>query len=325
MVLVFHYTYRGHVGGWVPEAAPTEVQSITRYGYLGVHLFFAISGFVIFMSAHQASARSFFASRISRLFPAYWVSIILTESIVRIGGMDQLTVSWLDTAINLTMLTHLLGAEYVDGAYWSLAVELHFYALMIILIKTNNLNRINQIMMTWLALAAIDIIRPIYPLEFWLIANWAPFFCMGITAYLIRTERITKTRLTLFCISASLAIISNIKKAQDAPTQEKIVISIITIAIIGIFLMIGLNRFRMKENRAIYWAGCLTYPVYLMHEYVGYTIMSTNAANGIPYSLSLLITFIAVTASAFLVHQFVEKKFGPILRRIVSGESDRTR
>jgi peptidoglycan/LPS O-acetylase OafA/YrhL len=49
------------------------------WGYLGVNLFFVISGFVIFMTLDRTLVPlDFVISRTSRLFPAYWAAIIIT-------------------------------------------------------------------------------------------------------------------------------------------------------------------------------------------------------------------------------------------------------
>src|SRR4051812_29624865 len=51
---------------------------VTRFGFLGVELFFLISGFVILMSAWARRVGDFAVSRFVRLFPAYWVSVLLS-------------------------------------------------------------------------------------------------------------------------------------------------------------------------------------------------------------------------------------------------------
>src|SRR5205085_2634640 len=52
--------------------------SVTRYGYLGVELFFMISGFVILWSSLHRDVLAFTISRISRLYPSFWVSMVFT-------------------------------------------------------------------------------------------------------------------------------------------------------------------------------------------------------------------------------------------------------
>ncbi len=60
-VLLFHYLSRGPRGGYMPGALWPMAESVARYGYLGVHLFFMVSGYVIFMSAVGRTPRAFVA------------------------------------------------------------------------------------------------------------------------------------------------------------------------------------------------------------------------------------------------------------------------
>src|SRR5690606_37147509 len=107
-----------------------DLSDVTRYGYAGVHLFFVISGFVILMSMWGRSVPQFVASRISRLYPAFWAAVLLTA-----------TLRWLwptfasprapDVVANLTMVHEPLGFPSIDGVYWTLWVEMQFYLLML--------------------------------------------------------------------------------------------------------------------------------------------------------------------------------------------------
>ena len=50
-VVLFHYTFRGAAGEAFTSVAYPELAGITKYGCLGVDLFFIISGFVILMTS----------------------------------------------------------------------------------------------------------------------------------------------------------------------------------------------------------------------------------------------------------------------------------
>src|SRR5947208_2292947 len=79
MVVIFHYTWRSEK---VLPGANGFTHGLS-WGYFGVELFFAISGFVILMTLRQTKTSSdFVVSRFARLFPAYWAAIILTSIIV---------------------------------------------------------------------------------------------------------------------------------------------------------------------------------------------------------------------------------------------------
>ena len=93
-VVFYHYTYRGFTqGNYSPLEFP-EIGRVTRYGYLGVELFFIISGYAVLLSAQGKTVRQFFLSRITRLYPAFWVACTLTFTVKRLWGTHTEDVMW---------------------------------------------------------------------------------------------------------------------------------------------------------------------------------------------------------------------------------------
>ena len=82
VVIMYHYTFRGLIlnGERIPLFPAIEV--VTKYGYLGIGLFFMISGFVILFSALNKSPLEFVISRIDRLYPVYWVAVSITATTI---------------------------------------------------------------------------------------------------------------------------------------------------------------------------------------------------------------------------------------------------
>ena len=73
-VVFYHYTYCGYQAGHLSPISDPEWARITRYGWLGVQLFFLISGCVVLLSAQGKTVRQFVISRVTRLYPAFWVA-----------------------------------------------------------------------------------------------------------------------------------------------------------------------------------------------------------------------------------------------------------
>ncbi|HEY4377194.1 MAG TPA: acyltransferase, partial [Acidimicrobiales bacterium] len=200
MVLLYHHTWRGaalpHLRA--PEF-PGLVNGITRYGFLGVELFFFISGMVIFRSAAHGSARRFFISRIARLYPAYWVMVTISYVVVRIAGNPAgLGVSPRAYAFNLTMLQTFHGTDLVDGVYWTLAIELSFYAIVWLTLLLRQGKNLFPVLSAWLlGSIVVDLLHDhhavsgaIYsPAQTYLAVQWAPFFVAGACCALLGTDR----------------------------------------------------------------------------------------------------------------------------------------
>ena len=85
-VICFHYLYNaappGHANLY-PFGYALNWLPIFKYGFLGVNLFFVISGFVIAMTLERCSGVLDFARRrFARLWPALLVCSILTYAVV---------------------------------------------------------------------------------------------------------------------------------------------------------------------------------------------------------------------------------------------------
>lgn len=183
-VVAYHYLNRGP--NLYHELGPSHAWIM--WGQYGVQLFFIISGFVIFDSARESTTWRFSANRVIRLYPAYWLAVILTFTVVTSFGLPGRETTLPVALFNLTMLPGFFGIPYVDGAYWTLAVELTFYVAIALLARAGALadRLIFVTLFAWLG--AIFVVRgagflvhgnPLIDV-FSGIAYWMPMFVIGI-------------------------------------------------------------------------------------------------------------------------------------------------
>lgn len=127
-VLLFHLTYlawvqpAGHAERAFGEAFSAST-ALTRWGWVGVQIF-VLSGFVIAFSAQGRTALAFAGARFYRLYPAAWLCALLTFGIAGAssGELIRSLVLW-------------PVGPWVDGVYWTLAVEIMFYLAVILAIR----------------------------------------------------------------------------------------------------------------------------------------------------------------------------------------------
>lgn len=151
-VMLFHYVVvRGAAVDDPYVAALARFPAadlLLRNGYLGVDLFFLVSGFLLTLPwfAHARAGRSppstraFYARRIRRIVPAYYVQLAVLFALVmpllhglRYWRSDLYVYAWNAFAHALflhgtTPLTS--GSLGVNGALWTLAVEAQYYLLV---------------------------------------------------------------------------------------------------------------------------------------------------------------------------------------------------
>lgn len=300
------------------------IEPVAQYGYLGVHLFFMVSGYVIFLSALGRSPRLFVASRVARLYPALWVSATMTMLLIAARNDSRFLVNWTEYFWNLTLIPQYVGARYVDGAYWSLAVELQFYILVWVALKTGLIERVEWLLCAWLLLGIVDAIRPIYPAERWFIANWAGLFVTGATTFLLSVRGWSKARAALLASAVLTSLWHAVTEAGrlaevwHGAGPNPLIAALIVLASAIVFVLCGTGRLTLRKSALTTLSGNLTYPVYLIHQFAGYALYGILLERTRSPVISLICTIVVAVTTGALIHYLVERPLGPVLRRLVS-------
>ncbi|MBU6267124.1 MAG: acyltransferase [Sphingomonadales bacterium] len=296
MVVLFHYTFRStHV---LPGAVP--IAHGLNWGHFGVQLFFAISGFVILMTLERTHATAdFLVSRFARLYPAYWFAVILTTLGVTALGAGQLAQPPAIVAANLTMLHGFLYLPAVDGAYWSLTVELAFYACMATLWRARQLHRIESILLGWIALKFLWWLVPALPsrVGIALVQQYVPFFALGMCAYRVRQ------RVRTWAQQAPVLVLGFAAVALCDDLPHALVFAVLA----GLFAALVAGKLKPLSHPVLLWLGAMSYPVYLIHENLGYALIARLESVGIAPAPALVAALIAAYATAHLLHQCIEQ------------------
>jgi peptidoglycan/LPS O-acetylase OafA/YrhL len=308
-VVLFHYTtfYQQEQGHLQPLGFGFPA------GNYGVHLFFLISGFVIFMTLERTrTAMDFVASRFSRLFPAYWTAMAITAATVYAIGLPGQRIGADDLFANLTMLQEILGFDHLDGSYWTLQVELFFYAQMLFWCMLGQLRRIHWIIAFWLAMTVIyaltakNHVHFSYTLRETMILRHIPFFAIGILFYRLHA-RAGDARLDIAMILLALAAIG----VSYAP--EYLIAGVICCAIFALFLAGALRWLRAAP---FVFLGGISYSLYLLHQAIGFAVIHRLEAAGVPSLLAVALTVAIALALATALSRWVER---PAMRALRDG------
>ena len=208
--MLYHYSFRGYAADGMSTMPYPLLAPVAKYGYLGVQLFFLISGFVILMTASTGSLKKFIVSRFARLYPAFWVCCTVTfVTIATIGG-KYYSASISQYFINMTMLSGFIGVPSIDGSYWSIFIELKFYALIALLLIFRKINQAQLFLVLWLiatiALNVLKIGKLGSLLSIILIVDYSPYFIAGAMSFLVWSRGISLTRISVIFIAWLLAI-----------------------------------------------------------------------------------------------------------------------
>ncbi|WP_229830719.1 acyltransferase family protein [Actinoplanes ianthinogenes] len=323
VVALYHYT--GYPTGvrqsWgaPPETAWPLLHHLGRYGWLGVELFFVISGFVICMSSWGRTPGAFFRSRVTRLFPAYWPAVLITTAVLTLWPVVRAPRHWHEVALNLTMMQKAVDVQHVDAVYWSLWREALFYLLFAVVVwRGLTLRRAVIFGYGWLVASMLSVKSGVHLLSTVLQPDCAPFFVAGIALYLIHRFGPDLLLWGLLGASFLLAQYWTVQQVGDKrevdPGLSTAVGAVVVTGIFAVMLAIALGYTARIQWRWLTTAGLLTYPFYLLHEYLGWT-MIYGLRDLLPRPVLLPLVVGAMLLAAYLLHRVVEKPLARILKK----------
>ncbi|GAA4518872.1 acyltransferase [Actinoallomurus oryzae] len=324
VVMLHHYTGvpapewpGGNARRIFPGLAP-----FTRYGFLGVELFFLISGFVILLSAWGRKPGDFIVSRFLRLFPAYWVGVLLSlaaylafDSWVPFGPNTDGPLKRL--LPNLTMLQEGVGSQRMEVVYWTLYVELHFYVLIALFTWWGiTFNRCVAFMTGWLLFSVFALESGENFLKVVLLWRYAPFFVAGMGFFLIYRYGSNILVWLLIALSWALGCYYDVKYNFPDFTAAPHSLYIIPAGVTVVFLIMALvatHRLSWLRWRGLTLLGLLTYPLYLIHQTVSRTFVPRLLPHMGRWEV-LAVLIVGALVASYLIHVLIERPAQRLLR-----------
>lgn len=312
-VVVFHYFFRGgaaddYLATGYPEAAPIAI-----YGYLGLNLFFMISGFVIAWSAEGRDAPTFALARFARLYPGFVACMTITFGVTMAIGMAPFTTSIMQYLANLIMFAPALGQPFVDGVYWTIILEMIFYFWVALALFAGIFQRWKlPLLAAWLAVAMInEFVVSSGALRMVFVTEYAPFFVFGVLVHHMSAHGRSREALVLAAVAVVFSM-STIQSARNwmldhyGTALELPALMAANVAIHLILLAAVALRHRVPSSAFVVMLGGLTYPLYLLHQHVGYIAINRLEPMVGRWGAAGL-TLAALLAVSGLVWRFIER------------------
>ncbi len=327
-VVMFHVAY-------TLPSAPVPLYWFFRLGFLGVDLFFVLSGFIISYNYWQQFSafscrvyRQFLWARLARLYPVHLFTLLISALLllgVRVSG--GVTVKDFSTwtggnFLANAMLVHAWRAHYVDSwnnASWSVSCEWFAYLVfpLIVLTRMKKLPLAVAIILGALfpAIPAVFVQSAFLPPCFLLIKVLCEFIagCLVFHVYARRREyKRTGRMLNYVIVTVLISVLILIWEIRHlAPDWLALVFPFVILIVAessGIFEML------MGSRIAVYW-GRVSYSLYMTHNLTLWLLKAFLPVNKGGASILLFCVYIAsicVVASA--TYHFVEEPFRKWMR-----------
>jgi peptidoglycan/LPS O-acetylase OafA/YrhL len=355
MIVVFHATSWGvsRLGG-PPESVAEWTLVVTSKFYVGVTLFFVISGYCITASAlRPSSARGvadFVMRRLRRIFPPYWVALGLTVVVAltlqAFGAADLVTTPIADNPMSAIPLPGWLngwqwvgnlalveswrtrfvwrgGPLLIHAPSWTLAFEEQFYLLSALLLVVSRAHArryfAGALALTVLVVAVMSTVSRSHLDGLFLDGRWLQF-AAGVAVYFAIHHTGAAGR--WFVVSALLLPLAWWPGGAGRGST----------ALAGLFALVLIAAYRWDRRSfdarlaPLRWCGHACYSLYLVHWPISKVLSLWIYRRGIVSpSATLLVTVPAVlTASlsaAWVFERFVERRFRnpPQIDRVPAG------
>lgn len=285
----FHFTNGGGLlqEGWLKATG--------SYGWLGVEVFFVISGFVIPYSMFQGGYRlrqhfgAFLLKRIVRIEPPYLAVILLSLSLWYLSSMipgfrgSEPNLSMAQILLHLGYLNVFFGFPWINPVFWSLAIEFQYYLFVAVAFPAfaheSLAIRVGALLVfcfsSWL------FPDPAY------VFHYAVLFALGIVAFWKLVGIASMQSYVLLTLGITALGVGT----MGAP-----------IALVGAVSNVVIGFVRFSHCKSLAFLGVISYSLYLVHVPIGGRVVNfgTRFAESLTIQLAVLVA--ALVASALVAY-----------------------
>jgi peptidoglycan/LPS O-acetylase OafA/YrhL len=223
----------------------------------------------------------------------------------------------------------------VDVVYWTLWVEIRFYLVILVLSAFGiTRGRVIGLLWAWLAAVGIEELGVLPPglashTDIAVQALWAHYFIAGMALCLVYRYGWSVQLAIIVVLAWANAIYRAVRFAAQVSGRYHQVIHPLPVAVIVtlIFIVMALVASRVTARFQRPWfaaAGALTYPLYLVHAYIGFIVFRL-AGRYLNKWLLLALLVAAMLGAAYLIHRYAEARIAPLLKSGLTRISDAAR
>lgn len=322
-VAAFHWTVNSGIG----DVVPPWLIEVSASGYLGVDVFFILSGAVIVHSAMRRSWSDFARGRFLRLFPVFLASALLVLVPMIVLGREVT----IETLLRLTGLNFWLDVGLLVGPSWTLAYEVVFYVLaaLAILVSRNKLTgrRIRIALAVYLLAYLLALYSGSDLLAFMRLGDFAPLFMLGAILGISRSGHELRANGPLIFVALALSANSErLRTAKEGMGGAEQILWVVGLLAVTCAFVLWSSLRPVREprhrvlGRAVQTLSLMTYPIYLVHHEFGTRLILELRAREVPSIAALSLVLALVLALSWLSVRFYEPWARRSLRRLFAWD-----
>lgn len=325
---------------WGPETAVDRfvigpLNLIQHAGFLGVALFFLISGFVVTRAGWLEPGWSFVVRRVLRIYPpliaAVGLAILVAYALHRAGlGSDAWNQLSLDAIIKaMTLATYVTTPQIVVvGVAWSLIIEIIFYALVLAvapILKSSAPDLLAPVAILTVVVVVGLLERSFGP-GFFLFAvsvSYVPILVLGQIVFLVTQRGMSVPVGFAAAVLAWCVLVWGLERTQPVfLTAEGSYGSSLSVAL-AVFVAAVVAEDRIRPARWLDVVAARSYSIYLTHGIVGLFVLDLLWSRGTAYRWALVVALLGVAVATELMYRGVERPSIALARRLTRTRAPR--
>jgi peptidoglycan/LPS O-acetylase OafA/YrhL len=343
-VAAYHFYHSTGLTSVYDASLPRFITAALARGFLGVQVFFVLSGFVIAFSQRETFVTlrylgNFALRRSLRLDPPYWAAIFAVIALnwlayrLHFEGLEPMPSIPVVLA-NMIYIHDLIGVQKILSVSWTLCIEVQFYLILTVLVGLVQRIPGRRPLLGWptaaslivfvgmFAASLVDLARPRIHFSVFL-PHWY-MFSLGAVAWWTLDGRVHRAWFWA-CAAAVLALMFTVQFGRAEPLQfdhhelDRTATALCTAVSIAIVGSMGKLE-TLWRSRAVQFFGRISYSLYLVHAVVGGKAIKLGARvlGASPAAAVVLFFFgLAVSvAAAYVFYRLIERPSVELTKRL---------
>lgn len=302
---------------------------IQDFGWLGVSLFFLISGFIISHVALNETRLVFATKRLLRIYPPLILAVVIAMAIERVREHWSIV----DSGVGVVPHAHGLGdalwsaslLNYLEvpqpivlGVAWSLVIEMLFYCMIFVvrpLLRRRGLASWLILCLVFVGLKSLRSFGPHYFL-FVVSLSYVPVLVCGQAVWLRWMKRVPTWEFVAITLVAWVEFVYGLETIQPTFLAAGNEYGPSIVIAYALFVAALLGGSHLVARRWVSYVASRSYSLYLLHGPIGLVTLDASIGH-LPYTACLALAIAVTLVATELSFRLVERPSQKLARTLL--------